>query len=151
MNTQATATAATNETAVAATAINMFEVASRKKLRFDNPNGGQLSVEDLWDLPLQSENKASLDKIAVTLFRKLRDNEEMSFVSETTSTDTTTQLKFDIVRHVIDTRKAENATKLEASAKATRKKELEQALAAARAGDLASKTPAEIEAMIAAL
>jgi hypothetical protein len=139
------------ETNVAAAVANLFEQASRKKLRFDNPNGGQLSVEDLWDLPLTSENKASLDKIAVALFRKLRDSQEMSFVTETTSSDTTTQLKFDIVRHVIETRKAENATKLEADGRAARKKELQQALAAARAGELANKTPAEIEAMLAAI
>ena len=150
MNTQVNA-AATETNAVAATVINLFEVASRKKLRFDNPNGGQLSVEDLWDLPLTSENKASLDKIAVALFRKLRDTQEMSFVTETTTTDTTTQLKFDIVRHVIETRKAENAAKLEASAKDARKKELQEALRQARAGELANKTPEQIEAMLAAL
>lgn len=150
MNTQVN-TAATETNAVAATVINLFEVASRKKLRFDNPNGGQLSVEDLWDLPLSSENKASLDKIAIGLFRKLRDTQEMSFVTETTSTDTTTQLKFDIVRHVIETRKSENAAKLEVQARAERKKELEQALRQAESGELAAKTPAEIRAMLAAI
>jgi hypothetical protein len=131
---------------------NLFEQASRKKLRFDNPNGGQLAVEDLWDLPLTSANKASLDKIAVDLFKKLRDNEALSFVVEVAAgADNVTQMKFDIVRHVIETRKAENVAKLEAQAKADRKRELQQALAAARAGDLAKKTPEEIEAMIAGL
>ena len=146
MNTQVTATEATVNVAA------LFEQASKKKLRFDNPNGGQLSTEDLWDLPLTSANKASLDRLAIDLFKKLRDSEALSFVVDTTaSADNVTQLKFDIVRHVIETRKAENAAKLDAQAKADRKRELQQALAAARAGDLAKKTPEEIEAMIAAL
>lgn len=131
----------------------LFVQASRLKLRFDNPNGGQLAVEDLWDLPLTSANKASLDKIAVDLFRKLRESEEMSFVIEPTGSKdySVTQLKFDIVRHVIETRKTENAVKLEAAAKADRKKLLLDALAAAEKGDLASKSPEELRAMIAAL
>lgn len=85
----------------------MFEKASRMKLRFDTPKG-QLSAEDLWDLPLTSTTgKANLDEIAKTLFRKLKDEGEVSFVNPAKTGDKTVQLQFDIVKHVIEIRIAE--------------------------------------------
>lgn len=35
--------------------ISIFEQASRQKLRFET-SAGKLSIEDLWDLPLTSNN-----------------------------------------------------------------------------------------------
>lgn len=85
----------------------MFEKASRLKLRFDTPKG-QLSAEDLWDLPLTSNTgKANLDDIAKDLFRKLKDEGEVSFVQPAKTGDKTVQLQFDIVKHVIEIRIAE--------------------------------------------
>jgi hypothetical protein len=85
----------------------MFEKVSRLKLRFDSPVGS-ISVEDLWEIPLTSTvGKVNLDDIAKALYRKLKDSGEVSFVSSA-KTDETTQLKFDIVKHVIDVRLAEN-------------------------------------------
>lgn len=93
--------------------MSMFEKADRMKLRFDTPKG-PLAVEDLWDLPLTSTTgKANLDDIAKGLFRQLKESDEVSFVQPTQSTDKTTQLKFDIVKHVIEVRVAErDATEL---------------------------------------
>lgn len=85
----------------------MFEEANRLKLRFDTPKGA-LTAEDLWDLPLTSTTgKANLDDIAKGLFRQLKDEENVSFVSPSKSKDKTVQMKFDIVKHIIDVRVAE--------------------------------------------
>lgn len=44
----------------------MFQQATRLKLRFSTSQG-QLTVEDLWDIPLTSTRNASLDSIAIDL------------------------------------------------------------------------------------
>ena len=50
---------------------NLFEVAARKKYRFDSQKG-LLSVEELWDLPLQSTKSVSLDSIAIALNKEIK-------------------------------------------------------------------------------
>jgi hypothetical protein len=79
----------------------MFEKATRLKLRFPSPKGA-LSIEDLWDLPLTSANGPNLDKIAQALNRELKESANESFVVRTTAVNTALQLKFDIVKHIID-------------------------------------------------
>ena len=93
--------------------MSMFEKASRLKIRFPSPKG-LLSVEDLWDLPLTSNTgKANLDDIARTLHRELKD-EDVSFVTPAAGKDEATQLAFDVVRHVIEVRVAENRAEITA-------------------------------------
>ncbi len=87
----------------------MFEKADRLKLRFDTSKG-LMSVEDLWDLPLTSATgKANLDDVAKGLFRQLKDEGDMSFVTPSAAKDKMIQMRFDIVKHIIDVRVAENA------------------------------------------
>jgi hypothetical protein len=91
-----------------------FEKATRIKLRFECAQG-QLSVEDLWDLPLKHTSRANLDDTARALSRRLRDDLVESFVDKLPQTDETVQLAFDIVKHVIDVKLAErDAAKLAA-------------------------------------
>ena len=86
----------------------MFEKASRLKLRFDTVQG-LVSVEDLWDIPLVNHRgKANLDDIAKYLYKQLKDSDTESFVVKATKKDETLQLKFDLVKHVIEVRLAEN-------------------------------------------
>jgi membrane-associated HD superfamily phosphohydrolase len=91
---------------------NIFEQASRQALRFDT-RVGKLSVEDLWQLPLTSANKANLDEIAIELNRQIKTTAEESFVKQSKK-DEVLQLRFDIVKHIIETRVAENEAKTEA-------------------------------------
>jgi hypothetical protein len=80
----------------------MFEKASRLKLRFDSPRG-RLTAEDLWDLPLIGGD-ACLDDIAKVLHRELEDDSQESFVILTNEPNVELQLKFGLVKHVIDVR-----------------------------------------------
>jgi hypothetical protein len=80
----------------------MFEKASRMRLRFDSERG-LLTTEDLWKLPLEG-NKLCLDKIAKGLYQEIRENSIESFVSKTSSRNKELQLKFDIVKYIIDVR-----------------------------------------------
>lgn len=100
-----------------------FELATRLKVRFDTPKG-LLSVEDLWDLPLTSVKGANLDDIARQLHLELRSDNDVSFVNPAQKSDTGLQLKFDLVKHVIDIRLAENAAVANLAANKQRKQHL---------------------------
>ena len=104
---------------------NLFVTATREKYRFES-KVGLLTVEDLWELPLTSSNKASLDNVAITLNRKLKDGEEESFVSAKKK-DVVTSNKLEIVKHVIAVREAENEQKI-AEAKRREQRETIQRL-----------------------
>ena len=72
--------------------VNVFEVASRQKLRFDTARG-QVSAEDLWDLPLTSTTgKPNLDAIAVDLHNKMSQS-NLSFVANRTKDQTENSVK----------------------------------------------------------
>ena len=87
----------------------MFDKAARMKLRFAT-RAGNLSVEDLWDLPLSSSTKkVNLDEIAVELHTELNTRKTIPFVNNPAKATDDTQLKFDIVKHIIDVKMAENA------------------------------------------
>lgn len=106
----------------------MFEKASREKFRFQSPQGA-LTVEDLWDLPLTSENgnRANLDDIAKDLNRKLKaQGEEESFVVRERKVDDSVKVMFEIVKHVISVRLDEDdKSKKAVETKAKKQKILE--------------------------
>jgi hypothetical protein len=129
----------------------MFERASRMKLRFDSAKG-QLSVEDLWDLPLQSVTKVNLDSLAVTLNKELKAaNSEESFVKPAISTDDTLELRFEIVKYVISVKVAERDAANLARTKAEEKQKLLALLDDKQNEELKNLTADEIRARIAAL
>lgn len=84
----------------------MFEQASRLKLRFDT-SLGKLTIEDLWDLPLSSRKGASLDNVAISLSTKVKDEVETSFVKKRDKANARLELKFNLVKHIIEVRLAE--------------------------------------------
>jgi hypothetical protein len=103
----------------------MFEKASRLKLRFESSKG-LLTVEDLWDLPLTSRRAGtSLDDLAKNINRQLKEDQEESFVERSTK-NTELELAFDIIKHIITVRLAENdAKRVLAENKAKKEKLLE--------------------------
>ena len=99
----------------------MFEQASRLKLRFDT-SLGKLTIEDLWDLPLSSRKGASLDNVAISLSNKVKDEVETSFVKKRDKANARLELKFNLVKHIIEVRLAE-IDKAEQSAVAKTKRD----------------------------
>lgn len=89
--------------------VNVFEWATKNRVRFDSGRGAILSVEDLWQLPLKAKtaNSVSLDEVAKFIHRQIKENDELSFVDEKSTTDRTNELKFDLVKHIISVRKEE--------------------------------------------
>lgn len=126
-------------------AANIFEQAARIKLRFDTERG-QLSAENLWDLPLTGANKLSLDKIAVELNRALKATTEESFV-KTAKKDTELQLRFDIVKHILDTKVAENEEKTKAKQRESQLSKIDDVIARKKDSELDGMSLAELEAL----
>jgi len=88
--------------------MNIFEQASKQKVRFETSQG-HLSSDDLWDLPLTSKTgRANLDEIAMGLHRQLKDvSDVVSFVDDVKEPkNIALTLQFDIVKHIIEDRKA---------------------------------------------
>lgn len=133
--------------------MNIFEQAARLAIRFDTPKG-QVTAEDLFNLPLTSlSGRANLDDLAKDLHREIRSSaEETSFVHPaSTGVDVETQLKFDIVKHVIGVRVAER----DAAATEQKRKEEKQKILALIADKqdeaLRGKSLEELQAMVQAL
>jgi hypothetical protein len=129
----------------------MFQKASELKLRFSTPIGS-LSTEDLWDLPLTSDKgKVNLNDIAKDLYKQVQDSGTPDFVSGATKTEDVLQLKFDIVKCVIDEKKKVR----DAAAKARERKETIQQLqgivARKKDQELEGASLEELEAKIAQL
>ena len=130
----------------------MFEQASRMALRFETNNGlgGFISTEDLWNLPLTSKSRVSLDGIAKDLHRQLKDSEEVSFVTPSAANEEL-QLKFDIVKHIIDTIVAERKAASKAPANKAQKERLMGILAQKQEAALQDMSEEDLKKMIAEL
>src|SRR5258707_1213408 len=107
---------------------DIFEQASRMKLRYETPKG-PLLVEDLWDYPLRA-----VDDLAVRLMNELKiDN--ISFINEK-KPDVGRQLAFDVIRRVIEVRMEEKKAANEAKIRAEQKQKILGIIARKEEGEL---------------
>jgi hypothetical protein len=79
---------------------NMFEIATKTKMRF--PFKGQITVEDLWDLSVQS-----LDSIYKNLNAELKQTQEDSLLDTKTEHDKELETKIEIIKYVVQVKQAE--------------------------------------------
>lgn len=129
----------------------VFLRASREKFRFPSPKG-ELTTEQLWDLPLQSKTGCDLDTVARNISRQLKAQTEESFV--TTSNNSlaeTLQAQLTLVVFIIETKKKEAADAQTASTRRAERAKLLEILHLRTQQDLMTKSPAEIQAMIDSL
>lgn len=125
---------------------NIFEVASREKLRFSHK--GLITSEDLWDLKL-----VDLDTIAKAVNRDLKDTSEESFLENEKKNPASAGLtvKLDILKHIIGVKQVENKAKLDKKKKADELELLESLLIEKETEGLKSLSPEEIKAKITEL
>lgn len=130
---------------------NVFEKASRVKLRFATARGN-LSVEQLWDLPLD-KGEVNLYNLAQDLLTQVADKpaEKLSFFSKAVAVDETAELKFEIVKHIVTIRVAEAEAQQTEAIKRTQRAELDALIAAKKAEAKQSLSLEELEAMRAKL
>jgi hypothetical protein len=132
--------------------MDIFEQATRLKLRFDTARIGEITAEDLFDLPLTSKTgRANLDDIARSLHKQLKNGDDVSFVEPSRSSDPVIQLRFDIVKHVIGAKIEENQKAAKAREDAEKKQKIMALIADKKDEVLKGKPLEELEAMLTAL
>lgn len=127
---------------------NIFELATRKAIRFQS-NKGLLTVEQLWQLPLQGAT--SLDEVAKAINRQLKDAEDVSFVEPVSSDMSGLQLQMDIVKHIISVKVSERDEAVEKQKKKALKLQLESILQQKKDAELQQLTVEQIQAELAKL
>ena len=131
--------------------MNIFEQATRRAIRFESAKG-DLSVEQLWDLPLQSRNQFDLDTVAKTVNRQLNDVTEESFVSvRENPAKETLSLKLELVKHIISVKLQEAEEARNRANKASEKEKLLRLLDEKQNEALRALTPEEIQELLKAL
>ena len=131
--------------------MSIFEQASKVKLRFQTVKGN-LTVEQLWDLPLD-KGEVNLYQLATELLVDTQNKPEqaLSFFKKATSKNELAQLKFDIVKHIVTTKVAEIEDKTNEAVKQSEIAELDKLIAAKEAEAKAGLSLDELKAMKAKL
>lgn len=131
--------------------INVFEYATRNKLRFSSSKG-ELNVEQIWDVPLRSADGFDLNAIAKVANRALKEISEESFVETAkTAEHVRLEIKLDVVKQVIDAKLADEELAKRRVANKAEKEKLLAILSEKQDGKLSELTEKELRRRIAAL
>lgn len=132
---------------------DIFETASRIKLRFSaEAFGGSITCDDLWDLPLQSERRLSLDGIGMEVQRRIQAAGAVtSLVTPTTSVNKEDELRLAILKRVIEVKQAENAEKARRAENAAKRQRIMELIAKKGDEALGAKSIEELQAELASL
>ena len=96
---------------------NMFEVATREKMRF--PFKGMISVEDLWDLSVQN-----LDKVFKILNSQRKEAQEESLLNVKSSEDEVLDKQIAIVKYIVGVKLEEQAARVKAAENKEKKQKI---------------------------
>lgn len=130
---------------------NTFEYATRNKLRFASTRG-ELTAEQLWDVPLRSRDDFNLNAIAKTASRSLKETSEENFVETTkTAEHGRREIAMECIKHVIETKLAEEKAAETRVERSKEKAKLLAILAEKQDGKLSALSERELKARIEAL
>lgn len=124
--------------------MNIFEVATRKKIRF--PYKGVASVEDLWDLDV-----VEFDSIYKSLVRQRKSSEEESLLSVNQKTDSILECKIEIIKHIVETKETERLDYENASKKRAEKQKIMSIISSKKDDELSNKSIEELTKMVDSL
>ncbi|GAB7046508.1 hypothetical protein [Catenuloplanes indicus] len=128
--------------------MTIFEKATREKFRYPSTKG-QLTTEQLWELPLTAKSGFSLDDVAKAVHAELKAIDTESFVAtETNPAKATLETKLEVVKHVIAVRLAEDQAAKAAAANKLEKEKLIAILGRKQDAALENLTEAELLARI---
>jgi len=131
----------------------LFETATRRAYRFDTDKG-QLTVEQLWSLPVESCGRVNLTDMAIELYRQLPTNTGLDWLNVSAGNETKIEIvkhKLAIIQHIVETRRAEAIANEEAYRKEQLLFRLEAEQARRKEQNLMDKSDEEIEKLIADL
>ncbi len=126
---------------------DLFEWASKNRIRFEMPQGQQFSTEDLWGMPLKSKsaNSPSLSVMARHVHSKIKETSELDFIEEKSVEDRTNERKLDILKHIIESRKEEQKKAEEQKLNKQQKEYIDQLLLDKKNEELRNKSPEELQ------
>lgn len=102
---------------------DLYKKALSRRLRFETSRG-QVTVEDLFTLPLTSSTgRPNLNDIAKALYHKLKNDDAVDFVGGST-TESESAFALDVVKDVIEFKKAERAAEQARADKAATKQKI---------------------------
>lgn len=131
--------------------INFFLIATRESYRYPSARG-ELTTEDLWDLPLTARNGFSLNDVAVSINTRLKELTEESFVAVSPDPQRIRLAnQLEILKQIIAIRKTEAEEAAKAAEKAALRNQIREAIAARKQADLNSAPLEELEARLAEL
>lgn len=124
-------------------AVNIFEYATREKLRF--PFKGEISVEDLWDLSL-----TNLDKVYKSLNAQAKQNNEASLISSSVKTAEESRLeaKIEIVRYIFAVKDNEAKARRQEVEKTEKKQKIMSIIARKQDEALESMSAEDLQKML---
>ncbi len=123
---------------------NIFELATRKKLRFASIRG-ELTTEQLWDLPTTSKTGFDLDTLAKAVNKELKSQEEESFVKTSKNmVAPVLSLKLEVLKRVIEVKLQEADQAAARVANAQKREQLLEALAQVETRELLGKGKNEL-------
>lgn len=125
--------------------MSKFETATRRKLRFQTTRGN-LTVEDLWDVPL-----TVLDEAYKGLSRQIREAEDDSLLAKRDSGAEEATIKRDLVKHVVEVRQAEATEKRNREARRAQAARVRELIAQKQDEALSGKSTEELAALLAEL
>jgi len=133
------------------TTTNIFEYATRSKLRFTTARG-ELSIEQLWDAPLRSTDGFNLNEIAKVASKAFKSATEESFVETTkTAAHIRLEMALDVVKYIIEVKLDEESKAKKRAENRLEKEKLLGILAEKQDGKLSALSENELKKRIAAL
>lgn len=127
---------------------DIYKQASRMNLRFQTTLGA-LTVEDLWNLPLQSaRSSANLDDISRAIHKQLKNDDDFSLVDKDKKSDARIQLQFDIIKDIIETRLVERNAREKERAEAERRQKIMGIIEEKKNNDLQNMPLEELEKLL---
>lgn len=130
---------------------DLFMLATQRAYRFSSPRG-ELTTEQLWQLPLSHKSGFDLDNVAKLAAAELRDLTTESFVAPVTTpgkTDATNKLE--IIKAIIASKLEAQATAKKQAQRAEERRKLLDALADKEQAELSSASKEDLLRKLAEL
>ena len=125
--------------------MSIFKEAAKLKLRFKAK--GNMSVEDLFDLPLTSKDGVSLNDIAKEIYKNIKEDSGVDFVGEVIETDRIEELKLQFVKEIIKDKKDDIKRKEESEVKKSHNANIDKLIAAKEAEALSNLSIEDLKAL----
>lgn len=120
----------------------MYKEALQKKLRFKT-NKGMITTEDLFDLSLQN-----LNTLAIMLDKKVNEAPKKSFIEDLPTEENDDELRFTIVKDVINIKLKARKDNIDKAQKDAQKKRIAELIAKKQDEALEGKSIEELQAML---